>query len=731
MAIHVFTDGSLYNPVFKLDASESSYVFGIGKSGLATHLYYGGRIPDDAVPALLRCESRPDFRSEREWELSPDRAAYEYPASGRGDLRPAALSVRYPDGDSVADLIYGSYRILPGKPAIRGLPHTWAESDEEAETLRVTLKDPVKHLRVDLFYSVFQGLNTVSRWAEVKNEGETAVTLERVMSISFGLPDLDRDLIHLHGAWAGEFTPEKIPCAHCTQSVSSFKGASGAEHNPFAAFAARGCTETEGEVFGISLVYSGNFLIESEGDPCDRLRVNAGINPRAFAWRLNPGETFETPEAVLVRSGSGFGAMSRAYHDLYRRHLCRGKWGRLPRPVLLNTWEAVFFHFDRDRLVRLAREAADLGVELFVLDDGWFGHRNDDTSSLGDWYANEEKLGCTLEELTQDVESLGLKFGLWVEPEMVCPNSDLFRSHPDWALCQPGRSASLTRNQLILDLSRPDVRKYITDRMTEVFSSGKISYVKWDMNRNMSEIGSAYLPADRLGELPHRYMLGLYEILETLTRRFPDILFESCASGGGRFDPGMLYYMPQTWTSDDTDAVQRLTIQYGASFVYPPSAMSCHVSAVPNQQNGRVTPLETRASAAMAGGGFGYELDPEKLTAEEKDAVREQIRQYKKYRFLFQEGDLYRLASPVSSNEPAFLMVSKDQKHAVVFCFRILGRTGNVVNAVRLQGLDESRNYRDEATGSVCSGAVLMNAGLKLPHAWGDFQSFRVVLEQI
>lgn len=732
MAIHVFTDGStLYNPVFKLDASESSYVFGVGKSGLLTHLYYGAPLSDGDVPALVQRGSRESFCSEKEEELPADRAAYEYPAGGRSDLRPAAFSVLYGDGDNVADLFYGSYRILPGKPGIKGLPHTYAETEREAETLCVALKDPVKNLRVDLFYSVFEGLNAISRWVEVKNEGGCAVTLKKVMSMSLSLPDIDRDMIHLHGAWAGEFTPEKVPCAHCTQSISSFRGASGPEHNPFAAFASRGCTETEGEVFGVSLVYSGNFLIESDGDVCDCLRVSAGINPRSFSWRLEPGESFEAPETVLVRSGHGLGAMSRAYHDLYRRHLCRGKWRDLPRPALLNTWEAVYFDFNRDRLVKLAESAAELGVELFVLDDGWFGRRNDDTTSLGDWYVNEKKLGCTIGELTEDVERLGLKFGIWVEPEMVSPDSDLFRSHPDWALCQPGRSATLGRNQLILDLSRPEVRAYIIERMTDIFSSGRISYVKWDMNRNMFEVGSAGLPADRVGELPHRYMLGLYEIMETLTKRFPDILFESCASGGGRFDPGMLYYMPQTWTSDDTDAVQRLTIQYGASFAYPPSSMACHVSAVPSHQNGRVTPLETRAAVALAGGGFGYELDPGKLTAEEKEAVKEQVKQYKKYRFLFQEGDLYRLASPVSDNEPAFMTVSKDKKHAVVSCFRILCRTGNVVNTVKLQGLKESWNYRDTRTGTVCSGALLMNAGIKLPQTWGDFKSLRICLEKI
>lgn len=732
MAIHVFLDGgTLYHPVFKLDAAESSYVFGVGKSGLLTHLYYGDPLSDGEVPALLLRESRASCRGKEDAELPPDRAAFEYPASGRSGLRPAAFSVLYGDGDNVAELLYSSYRIIPGKPGIRGLPHTYSESDKKAETLCVTLKDPVKNLRVELFYSVFQGLNAVSRWAEVKNEGVSSVTLKKVMSASLSLPDLDRDFIHLHGAWGGEFLPEKVPCSHCTQSVSSFLGASGAEHNPFAAFASRGCTETAGEVYGISLVYSGNFVIESDGDFCDRLRVNAGINPRAFSWRLEPGETFEAPEAVLVRSGRGLGEMSRTYHDLYRRHLCRGRWRDLPRPALLNTWEAVYFKFNRDRLMELAKSAAQLGIELFVLDDGWFGHRDDDTSSLGDWYVNEKKLGCTLKELTEDVNRLGLKFGIWVEPEMISPDSDLYRSHPEWALRQPGRSATLERSQLILDLSRPEVRKYIVERMTDIFGSGNISYVKWDMNRNMSEIGSSYLPADRVGELPHRYMLGLYEIMDTLTRRFPGILFESCASGGGRFDPGMLYYMPQIWTSDNTDAVQRLTTQYGASFVYPPAVMGCHVSDVPNQQIGRVTPIETRAAVAMAGGGFGYELDPGKLSPEDREAVKKQVAQYKKYRFLYQEGDLYRLASPVESNEPAFMVVSKDKKHAAVSCFRILCGVANGVTAIKLQGLEKGWNYRDPETGSVFSGSLLMKAGLKLPAAKGDFRSLRIFLEKV
>jgi len=539
------------------------------------------------------------------------------------------------------------------------------------------------------------------------------------------------DFIHLHGAWGREFNLEKMPISHCTQSISSFKGASGHQHNPFAAFATKNCSETNGEVYGVSLVYSGNFLIESDVDANDDLRVNVGINDRAFQWNLAAGESFSSPEAVLVYSNNGFGELSRTYHDLYRKHLCRGIWRDRPRPVLVNTWEAVYFDFDHERLMSVAESAAQLGIELYVLDDGWFGKRNDDTSSLGDWYVNEEKLGCSLNTLVEDIKKLGMKFGIWVEPEMICPASDLYRAHPDWCLCQPHRKASLARSQLILDLSRKDVRDYIIERMTAIFSSADISYVKWDMNRNMQEIGSAQLAPERLGELPHRYMLGLYEILETITQRFPNILFESCSSGGGRFDPGMLYYMPQVWTSDDTDAIQRLTIQHGASMVYPPAVMGCHVSAVPNHQVGRMTPIATRFAAAMQGGAFGYEMDLGALSEEDKNAVRAQIAEYKKYRELNIDGDLYRLLNPIGNKECAFMMISKDKALAIVSYFKFLNDMNTHVPVLKLQGLDEHCDYRDMQSKLVYSGSLLMKAGLKLPPMHEDFGSVRIVLKKI
>lgn len=480
--------------------------------------------------------------------------------------------------------------------------------------------------------------------------------------------------------------------------------------------------EHHGDVYGFSLVYSGNFLAQVEVDQFSTARLSMGINPFDFSWLLEPGESFQTPEVVMVHSSHGLGEMSRTFHRLYRSRLMRGAWRDKPRPILINNWEATYFQFTADKIERLAKAAAEVGIELFVLDDGWFGKRDDDTTSLGDWFVDKTKLPNGLADLAERVNRLGLSFGLWFEPEMISRDSELYRAHPDWCLHVPGYRRSEGRNQLVLDLTRPEVCDYIVKVVSDVLCSAPIHYVKWDMNRHMTEVGSAALPPDRQRETAHRYMLGLYRIMEEITSKFPHVLFESCSGGGGRFDPGILHFMPQTWTSDDTDAVERLKIQYGTSMVYPPIAMGCHVSSVPNHQTGRVTPLETRGDVAMFGN-FGYELDLTSLSADELDAIRLQIEKYKGLRSLVQFGNFYRLRSPFAGDDAAWMYVSEDRGEAFVGYYRVLDRPGDRVRILRLAGLDSHRRYKIVETGWIHGGDELMHAGLTMPYLHGDFRS--------
>lgn len=726
MAIH-FRTTKLYPQAFQLNTPNSSYAFGISEQGLAVHFYYGARLHRNDLETLCSAENSPWFPAQPGQTLL-DHVPLEFSGSGMADLRPAAVSVQWADGDNLVDFRYKSHKIITGKPVLQGLPHVYIEKEEEAFTLVLTLAD-TKGLEADLYYTVFADSDALIRRTVLHNVSSQQVTLTRVMSASLDLPDNRMEMVHLHGSWAREFTLERLPVGHCEQRIGSFRGASGSQHNPFAAIVTPDCTETAGEAYGCSLVYSGNFCIETDVDADDRLRLNVGLSDRAFRLPLAAGESFETPEAVLVYSNCGLGEMSRTYHKLYRSRVSRGYWRDRPRPVLLNTWEGVYFDFNREKLLNLAEAAAKEGIELFVIDDGWFGHRSDDTTSLGDWAPWEEKLGCALPELVRDVNQLGMDFGIWVEPEMVSPDSDLYRAHPDWALCRPGRPATLARTQLILDLSRKEVQEYVIDAMTKLFSCAPIAYVKWDMNRNMTEIGSFADRTASAGALAHRYMLGLYHILETLTSRFPKILFESCASGGGRFDAGMLYYMPQTWTSDDSDAVQRLDIQGGASLVYPPSMMSCHVSAVPNHQVGRSTPISTRWNVAVLGGGFGYELDMTKFGEEEAQTVKKQIEAYKNERSGLFNSSFYRLPAP--EDMAAFQQISADGDRVVATCCRRLYHAKNGPYWLRLQGLDAQAEYRCVKTGRTVTGSVLMGHGVCLHLDTVDFASERMVFEKI
>jgi len=711
--------------IFHLQSKETSYVIQLLHVGIPVHVYWGRKIRSGGLTSILqrveRCSFSPNPYPD-DMTISYDTLPQEYPAYGAGDFRHPGYQIQAENGTTVSEAIYDKHRIYKGKPTLTGLPATYVEHEDEAETLELELVDATAGMRIILSYTVFNELNAITRSVRFINEGADSLRLLRALSMSVDFRDSDYDLLHLSGSWARERYVERRALASGMQGVESRRGASSHAHNPFIALLSKGADEDHGDVYGVSLVYSGNFAAQVEVEPYRTARLSIGINPFDFNWLLEAGQSFQTPEAVMVFSPEGIGAMSRTYHKLYRTRLCRGTFRDQTRPVLVNNWEATYFDFNAEKIESIARAGSELGMELFVLDDGWFGHRDDDKSSLGDWFVDAKKLPAGLEDLAKRVNNLDMQFGLWFEPEMISPDSELYRQHPDWCLHVPNRRRTEGRMQLILDFSREDVCQAIGDQVADVLRSAPISYVKWDMNRNMSEIGSALLPAERQRETAHRYILGLYGVLERITSEFPDVLFESCSGGGGRFDPGMLYYMPQTWTSDNTDAISRLKIQYGTSIVYPISSMGSHVSAVPNHQVHRNTSLELRGHIAMSGN-FGYELDLTKFTEEEKAIVREQVALYKDLRSLVQFGDQYRLLSPFEGNETSWMIVSEDKSEAVVVYARVLAEPNDALYYLRLKGLDPEADYEWVDGGGVYGGDLLMYAGLPIPILHGDFQS--------
>jgi alpha-galactosidase len=721
MSIHYNSEQQL----FHLQSQNTSYVIQIVKSGYPAHLYWGRRIRGHQLERLLEITGRASWSPNTEpgdSKFSLDALPQEYPAYGNSDFRTPAYQVKLSNGTTVTNLLYQSHEIRKGKPKLAGLPATYVESDEEADTLELTLKDALSGLTVILTYSVFERFDAITRSVRLINGGNESMELLRALSMSVDFVHDRFELLHLSGAWTRERYIHRRRLEPGLQAVESRRGASSHVQNPFVALLAEGATEDHGDVYGVSFVYSGNFTAGVEVDQFHSARLFIGMNPFDFSWRLESGEEFQTPEAVLVYSPDGLGGMSRIYHDLYRSRLCRGSFRDQVRPILVNNWEATYFNFNAEKIEAIAKTGKELGIELFVLDDGWFGKRDNDTTSLGDWFVDRNKLPNGLEDLVYRVRKLDMQFGLWFEPEMISPVSELYREHPDWCLHVPNRQRTTARDQLVLDLSRADVRDYIVKVVSDILSSAPITYVKWDMNRNMSEIGSALLPPERQRETAHRYMLGLYEVLERITSAFPHILFESCSGGGGRFDPGMLYYMPQTWTSDNTDAISRLKIQYGTSIVYPVSTMGAHVSAVPNHQVGRITSLETRGNVALSGN-FGYELDLTKFSDEEKASVKEQVKLYKEIRHLVQFGDFYRLLSPFEGNNTAWMFVSKDKSEAFVVFVSVLQEPYAPLNRLILKGLDPQRDYRMAEDNVVYGGDELMYAGLPFPRFHGDFAS--------
>ena len=732
---------------FHLQGKNTSYIFRIMENGQPGHLYFGKKVANrEDFSYLFQLPNEPlgnaTYTFEGDQHFSLEFLKQEYPVYGTGDFREPAIQVSQPDGSRVTLFEFDSFKLVKGKPALDGLPAAYTESEDEAETLEILLVDQKLNAELVLSYTVFHDRNVILRNARLNNKSTEDLKINRMLSMSVDFPDADYDLVHLSGAWIRERNIESNRLHKGIQQIDSKRGTSSSQNNPFLALKAVNADEHTGDVFGFNLVYSGNFTAGVQVDHYDTSRVFMGINPFDFSWRLEPGETFQTPEAVMVYSDSGLNGMSHSFHDLYQSRLVRGVWRDKERPVLINNWEATYFDFNEEKILSISDEANSLGVELFVLDDGWFEGRNNDTTSLGDWTPDLNKLPNGVEGLAEKVSRDGMKFGIWVEPEMISKKSALYENHPEWVLGVHDRHLSHGRNQFILDLTRQDVRDYLYDALSKVFCSGPIAYVKWDMNRVMTEIGSAQLPPGRQEETAHRYILGLYELLERLVSAFPDILFESCASGGNRFDPGMLYYMPQTWTSDNTDAIERLKIQYGTSLVYPLSTMGAHVSSVPNHQTGRITPLETRFHTALFGM-FGYELDVTKMTDAEKEGMKKQIIFYKQNRSLIQKGDFYRLISPFEGNDTSWAVVAKDKSEALVAYYRTLAKPNPGLKRVKVFGLEPKILYKLKETGLEMTGEELANIGLLLPpfyngtvhtpHTFmaGDFRSVVWKLEAV
>lgn len=718
------------NRVFTLHTANTTYQMKADQYGVLLHTYYGPRVGGGDLSRLIQYTDRGFSPNPSEAgdcrAYSLDTLPQEFSTCGAGDFRLSSIEVEQPDGSHVADLRLTGWEEERGKYTLDGLPAF--HGGEEARTLHLYLEDQSAGLVVKLSYGVFEDCDLITRSVEVYNQGNAPIRLRRCASLCLDLQRGDLDLITFDGRHAMERGLNRAPLRPGVQGVGSVRGASSHQHNPFVILCERDAGEDYGLCWGAMLVYSGNFEASVERSQFENSRLVMGIHPYHFCWTLEPGQSFTAPEAALVCSPSGFGDMSRRFHRAIRTHLLRPPQTKLHKPVLINSWEAAYFDFDADKLVDLAREAAGLGVDLFVLDDGWFGVRNNDCAGLGDWGVNEEKLPGGLGPLIRRVQALGMDFGIWVEPEMVNEDSGLYRAHPDWVLAPPGRPRTRGRSQLILDFTRKDVRDHIYESLKPVFAQPGLSYVKWDMNRSLTEVWSAALPAGRQGEVYHRFVLGVYEVLERLRRDFPHILIEGCAGGGGRFDGGMLYYTPQIWCSDNTDAMDRLRIQYGTSFCYPVCAMGSHVSKVPNEQTGRVTPLRTRGTVAMSGT-FGYEMDLGRATPEEKEAVKEQVKFFKEHYELIQQGDYYRLSDPFTAPYTAWEQVSPDKTEALVSLVYSPLQANAPFRTLRLKGLDPNAVYQINGEEEGWPGDVLMAAGYPLPLFMGDYQSIQLYLK--
>lgn len=711
--------------IFTLCANKSLYAIKIVDGGYLAHLWFGKNLPDADLDYMINLDGMRNDpqRFIRDKGSFMDALPFEYPCYGIGDYRDPALKITDAGGHSTCDIRYLSHKIYKGKPRLEGLPATFADEDA-AQTLEIVCVDKLAGLEITLVYTAFDNLDVITRSVRAKNISDTPLTLTKIMSACLELETDDYDMITLNGSWARERAIERCRLHHGKQSVESMRGESSHQSNPFIALVSHNADEDNGECYGLCFVYSGNFIAQAEVTQHKRVRALMGINHADFSWLLEAGESFTAPETVLCYSDEGIGKMSRTYHDLFRSHLIRGEWKDKQRSILINNWEATYFDFDTDKLLSIAEQASKSGIEMFVLDDGWFGHRDSDNSSLGDWYVYEKKLKGGLPNLVEKINAMGMKFGLWFEPEMVSPDSDLYRAHPDWAIQIEGREMTQSRGQYVLDYTRKEVRDYVYSMIKAILDTANVEYIKWDMNRQLTEAGSAKLAPCRQKELWHRYVLGVYELLDRLTTEYPHLLLEGCSGGGARFDAGILYYSPQVWTSDDTDAIERLKIQHGTSICYPASAMGAHVSDCPNHAVGRVTPFSTRGNVALVGT-FGYELDVTRIPQQDRDAIPQQIADFKKYNHLMRQGDQYRIGNMFDDNTwDAWMFVSKDKCEALFTYVQVMGRPCFLGRRVKLKGLDPSRRYLDEETGLILSGETLMRSGIVIS-MHGDFVSTR------
>ena len=725
--------------LFRLDTAHSTYCIFISDRAYVAHCYYGKKIACDDVSYLTRQKEygfsdSPVFR-EKLGLL--DFLPQEYPTDGVGDFRESALAITDSNGNNAVELKYKSYEISGGTNKLSGLPCVFDSGNAKSQTLKITMSDEVLGITAELYYTVFDDTDAIVRSAKIISNAQNPVYIKKAFSASFDMDNDSYDIITLNGAWGRERHIERHPVHMGIQKTCSTRGVTSHQEHPFMAIVGHNTDWNSGNAYGINLIYFGSFTAQVQRNQFDALRTSIGINPENFSWKLCNGESFETPEAVLVFSENGLNGMSHAFHDLYRNHIIRSPFKNKMRPVLINNWEATYFDFDAEKLLDIAREAHKDGIEMLVMDDGWFGKRSFDDTSLGDWTVNEEKLKGGLKNLVDRVNALGMKFGIWFEPEMVSPDSDLFRAHPDWAIQIKGREPGMARCQYVLDITRKEVRDHIMDSIEAVLRSANIEYVKWDMNRHICDIGSVGLPADQIGEFNHRYVLAIYSMQEKLITDFPNLLLENCSSGGARFDPGMFYYSPQIWCSDDTDAFERLAIQEGTALVYPLSTMGAHVSVCPNHACGRTTPFKTRGYVALSGT-FGYELDITKLSEEDRKMIPRQIELYKKFSPLVREGDYYKIASAAENNEyDAWASISRDKTHAFVTFVQIFNHPNYKTRMMKIPGLDENRTYtiswpdedKEKYPTLKLSGSTIMNAGIPIRRDWGDFQAQLIYLE--
>ena len=712
---------------FTLQTKNTTYQMQVDRYGFLLHLYYGKKT-DGCMDYLLtyydRGFSGNPYDAGEDRTYSMDTLPQEFPCYGNGDFRSTAFAVENADGSMSCDLRYKSHKIFDGKYNLEGLPAVYA-SEQEAQTLEILMEDPVTGVKVVLLYGVLPAQDIITRSVCVKNESSGKIYLNKIESASLDFLYGDYELLTFYGRHAMERNVQRVPVVHGTQKIGSVRGTSSHQYNPMMILAEKETTEDKGNCYAMSFVYSGCFQGEVLKDQLNQTRMMLGLQEEAFRYPLEAGEMFQAPEVILSYSSEGMNRLSQNLHHCIRQHICRGKYKEEIRPILINSWEAAYFDFTGDTIYELAKAAKEVNIDMLVMDDGWFGKRDDDNSGLGDWFVNEKKLGGTLGNLIKRINDLGVKFGIWIEPEMVSEDSDLYRKHPDWALTVPGRNPVRSRNQLVLDFSRKEVVDEIYDQICKVLDQGNIEYVKWDMNRSLMDVYSS-VTRDQ-GRVLHDYVLGLYDFLERLVQRYPNLLIEGCSGGGGRFDAGMMYYTPQIWCSDNTDAIDRLRIQYGTSFSYPVSVVGSHVSAVPNHQTGRKTPLHTRGVVAMSGT-FGYELNLMKLSEEEKQEIREQIAEYKSYAPIIQNGLYYRLSDPTTEEICAWEFVHTDEKEQSKVLLNIVMQVihGNMtVNYVKLQGLEETAVYREEKSGKRYTGAALMYGGMPLPIEPGEYQAYQ------